>query len=143
MALSRATQIAASGLAMQRARMEIIASNLANAHTTRTPGGGPYVRKLPTVQAVPLKDDVSFKDALSRAVKAVRVMSVKNDSEPPVLRYEPGHPDADPRGYVAYPNIDPAQEMTDMLSAIRSYEANTTVVKNIQNMNESALSIIK
>lgn len=143
MALSRALEVAASGLSMQRARMEIVASNLANAQTTRTDGGGPYVRKLPVVKAVGLPDDVNFKDALARAVKAVRVMSVKDDPRPPLLRYEPGHPDANQQGYVAYPNIDPAQEMTDMLSAIRSYEANTTVVKNIQRMNENALSIIR
>ncbi len=143
MALSRAMEVAASGLSMQRARMEIVASNLANAHTTRTAAGGPYTRKLPVVKAVGLKNDADFKDALSRAVKAVRVMSVQSDPRPPVLRYEPGHPDANAQGYVAYPNIDPAQEMTDMLSAIRSYEANTAVVKNIRDMNDNALSIIR
>jgi flagellar basal-body rod protein FlgC len=143
MALSRAMEVAASGLSMQRARMEIVASNLANAQTTRTADGGPYVRKLPVVKAVGLAGNADFKDALSRAVKAVRVLSVENDPRPPLLRFEPGHPDANGQGYVAYPNIDPAQEMTDMLSAIRSYEANTTVVKNVQRMNESALSIIR
>ena len=142
MSLDRAMSVAASGLTMQRARMEVIASNLANAQTTRTVEGGPYVRKMPLVRAVPTEER-SFGDALARAVRGVKVTHVVPDPEPPLLKFEPGHPDADPRGYVAYPNVDPAKEMTDMLSAVRSYEAGTTVVKTVQRMHESALSIIR
>ncbi len=142
MSLDSAMKVAASGLSMQRARMEVIASNLANAQTTRTAEGGPYVRKMPLVRAVPVEDR-DFGDALSRAVRGVRVTEVAADPAPPLLKFEPGHPDADARGYVAYPNVDPAKEMTDMLSAVRSYEASTTIVKSVQRMQESALSILR
>ena len=69
--------------------------------------------------------------------------SVSDDQRPPLRKYEPGHPDADKQGYVSYPNIDPAEEMVDMLSAVRSYEAGTNVVKTVLRMNDQALSIIR
>lgn len=142
MSLRDAMRVATSGLTMQRARMEVIASNLANAHTTRTAEGGPYLRKLPLVRPVSVGDG-SFDAELGRAVQGVRVVGVRDDTRPPLLKYEPGHPDADAKGYVAYPNVNPAEEMTDMLSAVRSYEASTNVVKTVQRMHESALSIIR
>jgi flagellar basal-body rod protein FlgC len=141
--LDRALKVAASALSMQRARMEIISSNMANAQTTRTSEGGPYVRRLPTVHAVPVEKGPGFEDALSRAVKGVRVTSVAADPRPPLMKYEPGHPDANKDGYVAYPNVNPVEEMVDMLSAMRSYEAGTNVVKTVQRMNDTALSIIR
>ena len=143
MSLDRAMKVAASGLSMQRARMEIISSNLANAQTTRTLEGGPYLRRLPTGRATPIDKQNGFADTLTKAVRGVKVTSVATDTRPPLLRYEPGHPDANAQGYVAYPNIDPAEETVDMLSAIRSYEAATNVVKTVQRMNDSALSIIR
>lgn len=142
MALDRAAAAAASALSMQRARMELIASNLANSHTTRTAEGGPYVRRMPKVEAVAVGRG-GFEDTLDDAIKGVRVTSVALDQRPPLMKFEPGHPDADARGYVAYPNVDPAEEMVDMLSAVRSYEANVNVVKSVQRMKESALSIIR
>lgn len=142
MSLDTAVKVAASGLTMQRARMEIVASNLANAQTTRTAQGGPYVRKIAQVKAVPLNEG-TFKDAMDRAVRGVQVTSVSDDQRPPLRKYEPGHPDADKQGYVSYPNIDPAEEMVDMLSAVRSYEAGTNVVKTVLRMNDQALSIIR
>ncbi|HHN75129.1 MAG TPA: flagellar basal body rod protein FlgC, partial [Acidobacteria bacterium] len=115
-------------------------SNLANARTTRTPEGGPYLRRLPVVAAETLEGK-SFGEMLDNSVRAVRVKGVITDSRPPVMRYEPGHPDANEQGYVAYPNVDPVEEIVDMLSAVRSYEANVNVVKIIGKMNEAAMRI--
>ncbi|UCF68770.1 MAG: flagellar basal body rod protein FlgC [Acidobacteriota bacterium] len=142
MSLDRAIKVAASGLDMQRARMEIIASNMANAHTTRTPEGGPYVRRLPVV-AAERSARRAFGSALDRAVRGVDVQQVVNDPSPPSLRFEPGHPDASANGFVAYPNVDPAKEMVDLLSALRSYEANVNVVKVAGRMKESALGMVR
>ena len=140
MSLHDAVKVARSALEMERARMELISSNLANARTTRTPEGGPYLRRLPVVAAAPLEGK-SFGEVLDNSVRGVRVEGVVTDSRPPAMRYEPGHPDADDRGYVAYPNVDPVEEIVDMLSAVRSYEANVNVVKIIGKMNEAALRL--
>lgn len=142
MILNRSVRIAASGLTMQRARMELIASNLANAQTTRTAEGGPYRRKLAVVRAVS-PEKGSFESGLASALRGVEVAQVESDPRPPTMRYEPGHPDADRRGYVAYPNIDPVEETVDMVSAIRSYEANVNVIKQVRRMNEAALGLVR
>ena len=85
----------------------------------------------------------AFGDELARSERAVELQAVQLDPRPPVKRYEPGHPDADAQGYVAYPNVDPAEEMVDILSAIRSYEASVNVVKIARQMNESALGMVR
>jgi flagellar basal-body rod protein FlgC len=133
-------RIAASGLEMQRARIELVASNLANAQTTRTAEGGPYVRRLPVVEAAAAQR-AEFGDALDRALREVKLRGVVRDPSPPVLKHEPGHPDADANGYVAYPNVDPIHEMVDLVAASRSYEANANVVKVAGRMKEAALGI--
>ena len=140
MSLTRAFQIGAAGLSAQRTRMETIASNMANARTTRTPEGGPYKRQAPLFAAEPLS--TRFGDELGRSLRSVRVSEIAVDDAPPILRHEPGHPDADASGFVAYPNVDPVREMVDMLSATRSYEANVTVIKSVREMGRSALQII-
>ncbi len=140
MSLQRAFAIAASGLTAQRTRMESVASNLANARTTRTPEGGPYRRQAPIFVSQPLTNN--FDDMLGSSLRAVRVDSVATETMPPILRYEPGHPDADESGFVAYPNVDPVREMIDMLSATRSYEANVTVVRGVREMSGAALEIL-
>lgn len=141
MSLQRALAISAAGLSAQRTRMEVVAANLANARTTRTAEGGPYRRHSPVFTAEPVA--ASFDDQLGMALRSVRVEGVVADPTPPVVKYEPGHPDADANGYVAYPNVDPVQEMVDMLSAVRSYEANVTVVRDIRDMGRAALSILR
>lgn len=141
MSLKDVVRIAASGLEAQRARMETVASNLANTSTTRTPEGGPYRRRMPVIAAQPVEK--SFENELQGAVRKVEVRGVLIDQRPPILRYEPGHPDANPQGYVAYPNIDAAEEMVDMLSATRSYEANINVIKTVRTMNEAALTMVR
>lgn len=141
MTLNDALQIAHSGLDMQRARIELIASNLANAQVTRTDQGGPYQRRMLVVRAESLTN--GFNDTLGQALKQVRVEGVQLDERAPVLRYEPGHPDADVEGYVAYPNVEPVEEVIDLVSASRSYEANVNVFKTIGQLQESALNMVR
>jgi flagellar basal-body rod protein FlgC len=141
MSLERALAISAAGLSAQRTRMEVIASNLANARTTRAPGGGPYVRKMPVFTAQPTS--AAFGDALGQALRSVRVERIVDDPAPPLKKYEPGHPDADAAGFVAYPNVNPVQEMVDMLGATRSYEADVTLVRSIREMTRAALQILR
>ena len=140
MSLERALAIGATGLTAQRTRMEVVSSNLANSHTTRTAEGGPYRRKQPLFEAQAI--ELFPKDALGQGVRSVRVVDVVDDPSDFALRHEPGHPDADERGFVAYPNVDPVREMVDMLSATRSYEANVTLVRSVREMLQSALQIL-
>jgi len=130
--------IASSGLSAQRLRMEAVASNLANASTTRTAEGGPYKRRDVVFETT---GPASFRSALDAAVRGVKVSQVVEDELAPQLRYEPGHPDANPQGYVAYPNVDPVVEMVNLLSASRSYEANVTVIEATKNLMLRALEI--
>ena len=141
MSLARAFAIGASGLSAQRVRLETLSSNLANARTTRTAEGGPYQRKLPLFSAEQV--GASFADTLGRALRTVRVDRIVEDTSPPILRFEPGHPDADAAGFVAYPDVNPIEEMVDLLSATRSYEANVTVIKSVREMGAAALQILR
>jgi flagellar basal-body rod protein FlgC len=141
MSLNRVLGICAAGLSAQRTRMEVVASNLANARTTRTPEGGPYKRKEPVFTADPVPS--TFGDEMGIALRSVRVERIAEDPAPAVKRYEPGHPDADASGFVSYPNVDPVQEMVDMLSATRSYEANIATVRSVRDMLRSALGIAR
>lgn len=122
--------INASGMTAQRYRMDIISENVANAETTRTKDGTPYRRKIVTFQE---KDDqTNFKHILSKSIdnysgKGVRVNKVFEDHEQEMIKvYDPSHPDADENGYVLYPNVNIVQEMTDLIDATRSFEANST-----------------
>jgi flagellar basal-body rod protein FlgC len=144
--------IAASGLTAQRLRMDVIASNIANAETTRTPGGGPYRRT--RVVFSPVATDStgsSWKSSLDRATlglgsqgggaAGVAVTAIVQDPSPSRLAYDPGNPDANAQGYVEYPNVDVGTEMADMLSATRAYEANVTVVNAVKDTALKALQI--
>jgi flagellar basal-body rod protein FlgC len=135
-----ALEVAASGLSAERTRMNTIASNLANAKTTRTAEGGPYKRLDPVFQAVPL-ERLGVVNPLGNAVSTVRVNSVQQDPRDPMLVYEPGHPDADANGYVRYPNVNVVEEMVNMITASRAYEAGVTSIESIKAMARSALSI--
>lgn len=129
--------VAASGLSVQRTRLNVTASNLANAQTTRTAAGGPYLRQ----QVVLEEAAARFQTHLGNASR-VEVAAVEADRATPTrLVYEPGHPDARPDGFVEYPNVDLTQEMTDMLIASRSYEANATSFETLKRMALRALSI--
>lgn len=138
-----AMEVSASGLATQRTRMNVASSNLANATTTRTPEGGPYKRKDVVVESAPLGPNLAGQQAggFSDAVRGVQVASIVDDTTAPRLAHDPGHPDADARGYVAYPNINVVEEMVDMITASRAYEAGISALGTAVNMAERALGI--
>jgi flagellar basal-body rod protein FlgC len=129
--------IAASGLAAERTRMGTIASNLANARTTETEDGGPYRRVDPVFTAVP----AAAGDAIGRGASFVRVLELHQDDRPPQQVYEPGHPNADAQGYVEYPNVNVVEEMVNMITASRAYEAGVASIESIKTMARSALGI--
>ncbi len=131
-------QVTASGLTAQRLRLQTVASNMANARTTRTEEGGPYRRQVPVFEAV--RDD-PFGSDLDRAMARVEVMGVVEADDPPVMVHDPGHPDADAEGYVAYPNVNVLEEMVDMMTTARSYEANANVLEVTDSMANTALEI--
>ncbi len=140
-----AISASSSGLSAQRLRMNLISGNLANVNTTRTREGGPYRRKEAIFTARPLEE--SFKKILAdrhrKQLSMVQVDRVIEDSNPPVMKYDPGHPDADDKGYVAMPNINVMEEMVNMISATRGYEANVTALKAAKEMASTALEIGK
>jgi flagellar basal-body rod protein FlgC len=135
--------IAASALRAERMRLDVIASNLANANTTRTEAGGPYRRRHVVFETEPIGGFAETIAALGTADtrRGVEVTAVVDDPTPPRLVFDPGHPDANAEGYVAYPNVNPVLEMVDLMAATRAYEANVQVVNATKRMAESALSI--
>lgn len=143
MNLFTAMEIAASGLSAQRARLNAVASNLANARTTKTPDGGPYRRMDAVFRAEPVQTRFSdmLASAESNAALMVTVPEIRQDTAPPQRIYEPGHPDADPDGFVDMPNVSVVEEMVNMITASRSYEAGVTVMKSISGMARNALRI--
>ena len=140
-----ALKISSSGLTAQRVRMTVISSNLANMQTTRTPEGGPYRRKDVVFTTLPVESSFSdiMQESLGAKQSGVRVAGIINDSKPPLLKYIPGHPDADEKGYVSIPNINMMEEMVNLLSATRGYEANVTAIKSAKDMALKALEIGK
>lgn len=145
MSLLTAISISASGMDAQRTRAELIAENLANADTTRTPQGGPYRRKDAVFTSTPMEG--SFAQALSSfgapAADGVSVSQIVIDDSEPERRYIPGHPDADPQGYVAYPKINPAEEMVDLMGASRGYQANVAAISTAKDMIARSIDLFK
>lgn len=133
-----AMEVSASGLAAERTKMNVAASNLANAQTTSAAGGGPYKRRdvVVAATAVPGVDG-----PYAQAVRGVQVTSIAQDNSAPRMEYDPGHPQANAQGYVAYPNINAVEEMVDMITASRAYEAGITSMTTAVNMAERALGI--
>ncbi|MNJ93217.1 Flagellar basal-body rod protein FlgC [compost metagenome] len=137
-------RISSSGMSAQRMRMNTIASNIANINTTQTPEGGPYRRKDVVFEAMP--DAKNFGEIITStdphgSFQRVQVSDVISDRKAPLLKYEPDHPDANAEGYVAYPNINLMEEMTNMIQASRGYEANVTAIQASKDMALSALEI--
>ena len=138
-----AMQISGSALKAERARLNIAAMNLANANTTRTMEGGPYKAKSVVFAAKPL-DGVNFQDTLNSSTERLRkveVVQISEDKAPFKEVYDPSHPDADANGIVRFPNVNVAEQMVDMMSAKRSYEANVTALDAVKNMALKALEI--
>ena len=146
MNLFRVLEISGSALLAERIRAEVTAANLANAETTRTETGGPYQRMNVVFGARPVGFQ-SFNGMMLASLadlhaEDVRVVSLVADNTPPTRRYEPGHPDADKDGYVAYPAINPAEEMVNLMGAARAYEMNASAVASTKNMIQAAITIL-
>lgn len=140
-----AMDISASGLTAQRGRMNLIAMNLSHMHTSRTEAGVPYRAKMPIFSTVPVYKGFRgrLKNLLDRQLKAVKITDIIEDQRDFKMIFDPSHPDADQFGYVLMPNIDVVEEMVDMLSAKRSYEANVTAFSASKNMALKALEILR
>ena len=137
-------QVSASGLSAQQLRLEVISANLANASATRSADGGPYVRKEPVFQSMPVPSGSGgFQAQLSQHLQQVVVTDVRDDPSGPRRVYDPGHPDSDPTGYVMMPNVDVMREMVDLVNATRSYEANVSALTTTRSMLLKALEIGK
>lgn len=138
-----ALEIAASGLNAQRTRLNALSSNLANARTTQTAEGGPYKRQDPVFRAVPVADRFAAlrNDPQGRSAFMVEVSEVRQDESAPQRVYDPGHPDADEAGYISLPNVNVVEEMVNLITASRAYEAGVTMSKSLRSLAQSALSI--
>lgn len=133
-------EVLSGGLSAVRTRVNAIASNIANADTTRTPEGGPYKRK--DVVQIARTQQSKFANALDRMTLArPSVYAVVEDQSPPKKVFQPGHPDADKEGFVAYPNINMVETMTSMMSASRLYQANVTAIESARRMVDEAKRI--
>lgn len=146
MSLFSSLSVSASGMDAQRTRAELLVENMANADTTRTPEGGPYRRKDVVFQS----DSVNapFSSVLSDAMDGsgatgVKVSDIVVDQRDPEQRYLPGHPDADANGYVAFPRLNPAEEMVDLVSASRGYQANVASMTSVKEMLQRSIDLLK
>jgi len=143
MSLFSVLSIGASGMAAQRTRAELLVENLANAETTRTPEGGPYRRKDAVFTSARVESPfASVFDAEVRET-GVTVSDIITDTRDPERRYIPGHPDADADGYVAYPRINPAEDMVDLMGASRNYQANVAAISAVKDMIERSLDLLR
>jgi flagellar basal-body rod protein FlgC len=146
MSLFSSLSVSASGMDAQRMRAELLVENMANAETTRTPEGGPYRRKDVTFQSEGVGSP--FATALSDAMgnssgTGVAVSEVTEDQRDPERRYLPGHPDADADGYVAFPRLNPAEEMVNLVSASRNYQANVASMSSVKEMIQRSIDLLK
>ncbi len=145
MSLFSVLSVSASGMSAQRSRAELLVENIANSETTRTPEGGPYRRK----DVVFSSDSVASPFAseleaqLSGSMVGVKVAGVTVDTREPERRYMPGHPDADADGYVSLPNLNPAEDMVDLMSASRSYQANVSAMTAIKDMIHHSIDLLR
>jgi len=134
-----ALRISASGLAAERVRVNLASSNLANAESTRGPDGKPYQRLDPVLEAVPFGEELAT--AEGTAPMGVQVAQVAKDQTPGRRVFDPSHPDADPKGFVTLPNVNPIHEVVNLMSASRSYDANSSALETLKAMAQRALDI--
>jgi flagellar basal-body rod protein FlgC len=136
--------VSVSGMAAQRARAQLLVENLANSETTRTPEGGPYRRK--DVVFSTAEPGASFSETLRGELDGgvgVEVSEVIQDQQEPLMRYIPGHPDANAQGYVAFPKINPAQDMVDLLGASQGYQANVSAMSAVKDMIHRSIDLLR
>jgi flagellar basal-body rod protein FlgC len=145
MSLFSTLSISSSGMQAQRTRAELLVENIANAETTRTPGGGPYRRK----DAVFTSSEVSspfasmYSNELAGSSTGVGVSEIKVDDRTPDMRYLPGHPDADANGYVAFPKVNAAEEVVDLMGASRGFQANISAMSAVKDMIQKSIDLLK
>jgi flagellar basal-body rod protein FlgC len=144
MSLFSLLSVSASGMSAQRARAELLVENLANAETTRTPEGGPYRRKDAVFETAAADSPFSslFESQIGQP-SGVRVSQVVVDDNAPERRYMPGHPDADKDGYVAFPRMNPAEDMVDLMGASRSYDANVAAIAAVKDMIQRSIDLLR
>jgi flagellar basal-body rod protein FlgC len=144
MSLFSSLSVGASGMSAQRARAELLVENLANAETTRTPEGGPYRRKDVVFETTTASSPFAsvFSSEL-QSVNGVGVSDVIVDTSDPERRYMPGHPDADKEGYVAFPKINTAEDMVDLMGASRSFEANVAAMSAVKDMIQKSIDLAR
>jgi flagellar basal-body rod protein FlgC len=134
-------EVSASGLTADRLNMDVIANNIANASTTRTPEGGAFKRQLVVLAQKEASPDAAV-DGTGN-LNGVNVQGIINDNSPDRLVYNPTHPDADPQGYVHMPNVEVVKEMVDMISASQAYQANVTAIQEARSMSAQTLNILQ
>ena len=145
MSLFSALDVAASGLAAQRMRTELLVENIANSETTRTPEGGPYRLRDAIFMSAAVKTPFGTMLAglTGEPLAGVAVAEVTVDESEPERRYVPGHPDADAEGYVAFPRINPAEDMVDLMNATRSFQANVAAMTAVKDMINHSLDLLR
>lgn len=145
MSLFSVLSVSASGMSAQRARAELLVENLANAETTRTPEGGPYRRKDAVFSSAEQSSPFSavFQTQMGSGVSGVEVSDVVEDTREPDKRYLPGHPDADKDGYVAFPRVNPAEDMVDLMGASRGFQGNVAAMTAIKDMILHSIDLMK
>jgi flagellar basal-body rod protein FlgC len=145
MSLFHLMSVSSSGMSAQRLRAELIVSNIANAETTRTADGGPYRRRDAVFQSESQASPFSavFQTELQGEAAGVAVSEIRIDDREPDRRYLPGHPDADANGYVAFPRLNPAEEMADLMNATRGYQANVSAMAAIKDMIHRSIDLMR
>jgi flagellar basal-body rod protein FlgC len=141
--LFSALSVGVSGMEAQRMRAELLVENLANAETTRTPEGGPYRRKDAVFTSAPVESPFGSVFAEQLEAGGVAVAEISVDSRDPERRYLPGHPDADANGYVAFPRVNPAEDMVDLMGATRSYQANVSAISAVKDMLQKSIDLLR
>jgi len=143
MSLFDALSISASGMDAQRQRAELLVQNLANSETTRTPEGGPYRRKDVVFSSTPQTSPFgAVFQTVQGGGEGVEISEVVEDLRPVEKRYLPGHPDADAEGYVSFPNVNPAEDMADLLSATRGYQGDVAAISAVKSMISQAIQLL-
>jgi flagellar basal-body rod protein FlgC len=145
MSLFTALSVSATGLTAQRQRAELLVENLANSETTRTAEGGPYRRKdaVFSTASVDSPFQSMYAAELGQQASGVQVSEIVTDTRDPERRYMPGHPDADKEGYVKLPNVNPAEDMVDLMSASRNYQANVTAMSAVKDMIHRSIDLLR
>ncbi len=145
MSLFDSLSVSASGMTAQRQRAEVLVENIANADTTRTANGGPYKRQDVVFQSQDVTSPFGsiFDSQMTSQGAGVGISQVITDQSEPERRYMPGHPDADKDGYVAFPKMNPAEDMVDLLGASRSYQANVSAISAVKDMIQRSIDLFK